>query len=126
MKKINSIGYGGKILGCATIFTLVIPGIMQIIMFAYKSRILAACVKISFGIGISIIVFFIGLLAVEFHQDKRMNIYYETKKDEKLVLGRGLYECQACGNRGVKSEDKYCSVCGILFKEKDESNETNP
>lgn len=118
MKKINSIGYGVKILGYATIFTLVIPGIIKIVLLAYKNRILAACGKISFGIGIFIIVFFIGLLSVEFHQDKRMDLYYETKKDEKMDLRNGLYECQACGNRAVKSEDKYCGICGILFKGK--------
>ena len=120
MKKINSIGYGGKILGCVNVFTLVIPGIMQAALFIYKSPILAVCMKISFGIGIFISLFFIGLLTIEFHQDKRMNMYYETQKNKKLNLGKGLYECQACGNRTVRSEDKNCSVCGILFRGKGE------
>ena len=120
MKKINSIGYGDKILGCAAIFTLVIPGIIQAILFVHKSLTLAVCMKISFGIGIFISLFFVGLLTIELHQDKQMNKYFETQKNEKLKLGEGLYECQTCGNRTVKSEDKNCSVCGILFRGKGE------
>lgn len=120
MKKINSIGYGGKILGFAAVFTLLIPGILKLIMLVYKSSILAICATVSFGIGIIITFFFCALLTVEFHQDKKQNLHFEAQKNVKLNLGNGRYECQSCGNKTVTSEDKDCSICGILFKDKGE------
>ncbi|WP_143452718.1 hypothetical protein [Konateibacter massiliensis] len=116
MKKINSIGYGGRILSFAAFFTFLLPGIISLVMLVYKNAMLVIWAKVSFGFGITIIFFFSVLLAIEFHQDKKQNLYYETQKNVKLTLEDGLYECQSCGNRAVKAEDKNCSICGILFQ----------
>ena len=123
MKKINSIGYGGKILGASACFALLIPGAVELLMLVYKSPILAVFAKLSFGFGIAIALFLRVLLAVEFRQDKNCDLYYFSQKNTKLTLGEGMYECQACGNRTVKSTDRNCNICGILFKDKDGKNE---
>lgn len=123
MKKINSIEYGGKILGVAMIFALVIPGAMRLVLLVYETAVLAICAKISLGIGIVIALSFCALLAIEFHQDKEQNLYYETQKKVKLSLGNGIYECQSCGNKTVKAKDKSCCICGILFEDMGEQNE---
>lgn len=123
MKKINSIRYGGKILGIAMIFALVIPGAIRLVMLAYETALLAICAKISLGSGIVITLSFFALLAIEFQQDKEQNLYYEAQKKVKLSLGNGKYECQSCGNKTVKANDKNCSICGILFEDKGEQNE---
>lgn len=107
------------------VFTLLIPGVIKLILLFYKSALLVTCEKVSFWFGIIIVVFLCGLLAIEFHQDKNINLHYEIQKNVKLPIRNGLYECQSCGNRTVKSENKSCNVCGVLFKDKDEENEKN-
>lgn len=125
MKKINSIGYGGKILSIAMIFALVIPVAIRLVMLVYETAFLAICLKISLGIGIVMTCSFCVLLAIEFNQDKKQNLYYETQKKVKLSLGNGMYECQCCGNKTVLGKDKNCGICGILFENKGEQNEKN-
>lgn len=125
MKKINSIGYGGKILGLAVTFAFFIPVSIKLVMMFYENTLLAIFAKISLGIGIIILVFFAILLTIEFHQDKKQDLYYSTQRNVKLKLGKAAYECQACGNRRVTSTDKNCSICGIFFKDMGEKNETH-
>lgn len=116
MKKINSIGYGGKLLGAAAVFCVPIPAVLKAFtLVCGKNIILNAAGKVSLGIGIVIFLFFAGLLAVEFHQDKRVNLAYESQKKSKICFQQGRYECQACGNTKVTAEDKVCRICGILF-----------
>ena len=115
MKKINSIGYGGKILACSAVFALVIPAVIKIITLFYPSTVLKNSMKISFVIGCLIFIFLIALLCIELHQDKKINSYYQTKKNQKIHIGNNEYECQSCGNRLVKIEDTNCNVCGVLF-----------
>lgn len=80
MRKINSIGYGGKILNASLFFSLVIPGIIKIFTLFYQSAVLTVCAGVSFGFGIIIMLFLITLLMVEFHQDNKLNLYYEAQK----------------------------------------------
>lgn len=67
MRKINSIGYADRIIGLATIFWRINHNLFSV------------------------------LLVIEFQQDKRINKYHEDNKNVKILLGNGLYECQACG-----------------------------
>ena len=125
MKKINSIGYGGKILGTSACFALLIPGTIKLVLLVYKSQIFVVFAKLSFWLGIAIALFLCVLLAVEFRQDKNCDLYYEDQKNTKLSLGKGMYECQACGSRTVKSTDKNCNICGLLFKDRGGKDEKN-
>nr|WP_297933934.1 hypothetical protein [uncultured Lachnoclostridium sp.] len=42
-----------------------------------------------------------------------------TNRNRILKVGDNRYECQACGNRELKSDSKFCSVCGIKFENTD-------
>lgn len=113
MKKINSIGYGAKVIFSGILFAVLIPIIILIV--PYKCSLLCSFSKISFWSGILILILFFIWLKIELYQDKKMNDYYEKNKNRKLSIGDGKFECQACGNRQVKFEDARCSVCGIEF-----------
>lgn len=115
MKKINSNSYGGKILSIAGVFLLVIPGIIKATMLVYKNELLMSCSKISFGIGVIIFAFFAGLLAIEFHQDKKLNSYYDARRNQPIPLQNGFYECASCGYRKIRKNDSCCEICGIRF-----------
>ncbi|WP_310605474.1 hypothetical protein [Anaerosporobacter sp.] len=114
MKKINSIGYGGKVIFIGILFAFIIP--IGIMLIPYKCIPLDVISKISFLIGILILILFTIWLMIELRQDKRINAHYEKNRDKKILIQSGQFECQACGNQHVKAEDKSCSVCGIVFK----------
>ncbi|MDF2588971.1 MAG: hypothetical protein K0S41_2812 [Anaerocolumna sp.] len=113
MKKINSIGYGGKVISIIILCTFIIPIVLYIVPFQWD--LLKLVSKISFLVGILVLFLFFILLKIELHQDKKINEYFKNNKNKKLSIGDGKFECQACGNRQVKLTDKRCSVCGIRF-----------
>lgn len=116
MKKINSIGYGHKIIGSTSVFLVIIPAASHLIStFTNKAAFLLLS-RISFVLGSLILIFLFGLLTIELRQDKRVNKYFESNKIIKLALQNGLYECQSCGSRQVKLEHKNCYDCGVYFK----------
>lgn len=90
MKKINSIWYGSTILAACGIFAVVIPLVFILIMFSL-------------------------MLAVEFKQDKKIQLKYNKVKYQKVEISDGLYECQYCGNQNVGKEDLFCKVCATKF-----------
>lgn len=118
MKKINSIDYGGKVIGLGIFFTFIISSVIYILPLNKSTRIFSVLFKLSFGVGIVILAGFSLWLIIELHQDKRLEIYYESKRNTKIDLGHGQYECQACGNRKVKLNDMACNVCGVHFNKK--------
>ena len=67
--------------------------------------------------GIIILIIFSIMLAVEFKQDKNINLQYNKVKYQKIQISHGLYECQYCGNQNVKKDDLFCKVCYIKFSE---------
>ena len=113
MKKINSIGYGGKVILVGIICAFIIP--MSISVIFKNDSMLWNISKISFGIGVLILVLFFVLLKIELYQDKKLNNHYEKNKNEKLLVGEDTYECQACGNRRIRQRDKICNICGNKF-----------
>lgn len=119
MKKINSIGYGAKVIGIGMLFALIIPIIISVISCFIELAFLNIFAKVSCIVGGIILFAFFILLMIELHQDKRLNSYYEGQKNRKLPLENGRYECQACGNREVGVKDKICRICGIEFRNED-------
>ena len=113
MKKINSIGYGGKVILVGIVFAFIIP--MLIYVISKKDSMLCDISKISFGIGVLILVLFFVWLKIELYQDKKLNKQYEKNKNKKLLVEKDIYECQACGNRRVVKLDKTCNICGNKF-----------
>jgi hypothetical protein len=67
MKKINSIGYGHRILGSAVVFLIVIPAAIYAIELIIPITILLLCGKVSATIGLGITIFLFILLSIEFH-----------------------------------------------------------
>lgn len=115
MKKINSIGYGGRIAAAAGIFLAAVPlavlALNTILPFTgYKTW-----MYISPAIGALIALFLIGPLAVELRQDKRMNAYYHKHSHMKMYPGNGIYEFQSWGNRDALARDAVCRAWGIRF-----------
>lgn len=116
MKKINSVGYGHKIIGAAVVFLVLIPAVTWLLSSITKQIAFLLFAKISLALGFAVLLFLLILLKIEFFQDKRIAKYFEANKNIKLRLKNGLCECQTCGNKQVKPEHKNCNVCGATFK----------
>lgn len=116
MKKINSINWGGKILGLIVILDAILPfsafvlskmGLRQSSSFLYK---------IAFGVGGIVTLTAFCILLLELHQDKKVDTYYLLHRKGKRPLTNGNYECEQCGNREVKDIDIYCPICHTQFE----------
>lgn len=115
MRKINSIGYGHKILGSAAILLVFMPLGCYLFSTITKQTLFFLLAKISFILGFAVLLFLFILLKIEFLQDKKIAEYFEANKHTRVALKNGLYECQACGNKQVKQEQKSCDICGVNF-----------
>ncbi len=115
MRKINSIGYGHKVLGVAAVFLIVLPLCCHFFFALFRVELLNIMASASFGIGLFILLFFAGLLCIEFFQDSTINRQYAALRKAKVRTGNGMYECQSCGYRQIGAADKACPVCGVRF-----------
>lgn len=121
MKKINSIGYGGEVIGSGIMMAFILPGIIHILPF--QNQLIKKGIAISLLIiGLSILVGIIVLLIIEGYQDKYLDHYYEQNRNIKCALTNGKYECMACGNRNLSLQDRSCPICGIYFMKEDHEN----
>lgn len=116
MKKINSIGYGGRIIGLGLVLLAVIPLILKLAVGAIENQLIPLISKISFTMGVVVLLGFSVLLVIELRQDKRLNKHYQSKMNERRALPNNLFECAACGNRQIRPQDTGCPVCGTRFK----------
>lgn len=117
MKKINSINYGGKVLGIGCVFLLIIPGVLYLVQKLYESKIIYVMKVASTIVGAIIIFGFFIHLAIELQQDKKIDAYYTKHKNVKIKIDDRNYECGACGNREVKMQSTYCEICGCKFED---------
>lgn len=117
MKKINSNGYGVRMVFVIALFLVILPLFGYILQLFPGGEWTRPLMKISIGLGVCLLLLMVLLLSVELHQDKRLNRYYQVHRNRKLPLTDGHYECQACGNRLLHAEDKRCGVCGCHFEE---------
>lgn len=115
MKKINSNGYGHKIISGAAIFLIVIPALCNFFYTITKLSQFQLFVKISLTLGTLILLFLFILLKIEFLQDKKIDEYFMENKKIRLPLKNGLFECQVCGNNQIKPVQKCCIICGTTF-----------
>lgn len=117
MKKINSIDYGGKIIGIGLIIGLLLPGILALVNRYLENRGLTMLAIILAAVGALIILLFLIHLYVELKQDKKINKYYSEHKNIKIKLADGTCECSACGSRGIRADSVSCNVCGCRFED---------
>lgn len=115
-EKINSIGYGHKIIGSAAICLIIVPTVCYLLWAITKQAQFLLLIKASLVLGFMILLFLFVLLKIEFYQDKKTNKYFKANTKIRLPLKNGLFECQTCGNNQIKPEQKSCTVCGINFR----------
>ena len=97
------------------LFLAAIPICCFLFSLIFQATIFFTLRNISLGIGFLITLFFIGLLSIEFHQDKKIERQYPNIRKYKLKLDNGKFECQSCGNRQITEMDKICVICGMEF-----------
>jgi len=75
-----------------------------------------AAIKLSFAIGACLFVILLILVIVEQIQDYYIDTQYWKNREQKIRLADGNYECQYCGYRKIKEDDKICKICGRELK----------
>jgi hypothetical protein len=65
-----------------------------------------------------LIITFLGLIVFEQINDKYRIRKWKQDEDMLLLTNEGKYECGRCGNRNTSKYDKYCSSCGMIYKNK--------
>ena len=116
MKKINSINYGGKIIGIGLIIMFVIPGLLIFIHTILKHKAILLLSRLLFIIGAVILVCFTVHLLIELYQDKKIDKYYSKHRNVKIKLNDGKYECGVCGSRNIDLNDIFCNTCGCKYE----------
>lgn len=120
MKKINSINYGGKVIGIGLMSMLIIPGTLLWLNTLFECRYISIIVNLLFMIGAGILICFVGLLLIEFHQDKRIDKYYSEHKNVKIKLANGKCECSMCGSRTICVDSTFCNMCGCKYEDRED------
>ena len=118
MKKINSINYGGKVIGVGLVSMLIVPGILQGLNTFLGCPYISVIANLLFMIGTGILICFVGLLLIEFWQDKRIDKYYSKHKNVKIELANGKWECSACGCRTICADSTFCNICGCKYEDR--------
>ena len=118
MKKINSINYGGKVIGVGLVSMLIVPGILQGLNTFFGCCYISVIANLLFMAGTGILICFVGLLLIEFWQDKRIDKYYSEHKNVKIELTNGKWECSACGSRTICSDSTFCNMCGCKYEDR--------
>lgn len=90
MKKINSIDYGGKVIGIGLVFLIVIPVLLYILNLYLNSYVIQVVLFVSMGIGFIMEVGYSCLLTIELRQDRLINEYYKenltsTKTPQQIL-----------------------------------------
>lgn len=117
MKKINSINYGGKIIGVGLMIMFVIPGMLMLINTILNFDVILMLSRLLFLIGAVILICFTVHLLIEFHQDKKVDKYYSKHRNVKIKINDGKYECGACGSRNIGPNDDFCNTCGCEYEQ---------
>lgn len=119
MKKIDSLHFGPTIVLCIVMLLLIIPFCLYVLWEAFNIEgFIILAIKISIGLGLLIVLVFIIILAIEFRQDKRLYLYHKNRRNVKIPLANGFYQCENCGNTKVNLYDKHCPICNIKFVDK--------
>jgi len=123
--KLNSINYGGKVIGVVGLLMIGVPLALYGFHFALRPlgvhmKIIPFLAKISLGVGGILLGVFAILMVIEFAQDRYLNTYYRRAKHHKVKLPDGYYECQSCGHQKVREADQSCPMCSTMFARYDD------
>lgn len=90
MKKINSIDYGGKVIGIGLVFLALIPALLYVLNRLFASPVVQTLLYISLVIGAMIEAGFGFVLLIELRQDRIIGKYYmnnpESVKTPQQIL----------------------------------------
>jgi len=119
-RKLNSIGYGPRILAWIGTLLFALPSALLLctrllVPFGIQGALLPIAVTVSLAAGVALQLVFVGLLTIEFLQDRQIDSQYHQTQHFKIKLADGYYECQYCGSQKVRAADKQCPICGKLF-----------
>ncbi len=112
---LNSIAPG--VLAWGSLFLLVVPALLFI--FGAQSYSPGIWLAIAFSIALGLVIYslLLVLIVAEFVQDRWRDAFYARHRNIKLKISASDYECQNCGNRQIKMDDRMCPVCGQRFQE---------
>ncbi|MDP4152288.1 MAG: hypothetical protein Q8865_02445 [Bacillota bacterium] len=96
-----------------SVFLVILPVLLHIVSTFSHAKYIVWIIKISIAIGIILFLTLFVLLKIEQRQDRK--IIREYKKNTKIRLESGYYECQTCGFNKLSKNDEYCRSCGIRF-----------
>lgn len=83
MKKINSIDYGGKVIGTGLVFLVAIPAMLYVLNCFLHSPVIQTLMTVSLMIGAIIEAGFGCVLLIELRQDRIIRQYYEANPSSK-------------------------------------------
>ena len=83
MKKINSIDYGGKVIGIGLVFLALIPALLYGLNRLFVSPVVQTLMYISLVIGVVIEAGFGFVLLIEIRQDRIIGKYYESNPESR-------------------------------------------
>lgn len=90
VKKINSINYGGRVIGTGLVFLTILPIGLYLINKVINSDVILIIQIISIAVGLIIEFVFGCILVIELRQDKIINDYYQknpsSEKTPQQVL----------------------------------------
>lgn len=118
--KLNSIGYGPKILGIIGLLMIGVPlalyGIyLTLGLLGIGAEVIFSLMKAFLWGGGVLLGVFVAALAIELAQDRYLDGYYQKHQGRKARLPDGRYECQYCGSQSVHEADRSCPACGTRF-----------
>lgn len=108
---------GVRILSIAGVLVVLIPlflfaGSLGLKLFGFDAGIISTLIWVFVAAGGSLIAALLVLIVVEQVQDYRIDRNYQRDRGQKLRVTEIYFECQYCGNRKVKENDRQCPVCG--------------
>lgn len=83
MKKINSIDYGGKVIGIGLVFLVLIPALLYVLSRFLISPVIQTLIYGSLCIGAVIEAGFGCVLLIELRQDRIISEHYENNPESE-------------------------------------------
>ncbi len=108
-----------KIIGT---FILLVPAVLYLCglllgLAQVDVEIIPQLIGTSLIVGGGVIGVWVILIAYEQIQDHLFDAHYQRNLRHKLRVSEHVYECQYCGNRRMREDDRTCSVCGRTLEE---------
>lgn len=121
MRRFLNLNQSGMIfLKVIGFYMVLLPAVLYGIVLTWSGTgiirtLLLSVINVSFVVGAFVFIAFLVLIVIEQIQDHYYDVRYQKQRSQKVLLGNGYYECQYCGNKKVRENDKSCNICGKEF-----------